>query len=44
MLVANCGSVSLPKNGTAHSYIVMENGELILKDIESGKEISREKI
>lgn len=44
VLVANCGSVSLPKNGTAHSYIVMENGELILKDIESGKEISREKI
>ena len=44
VLVANCGSVSLPKNDTAHSYIVLENGELILKDVVSGEEISREKI
>ena len=29
---------------TAHSYIVLENGELILKDVVSGEEISREKI
>ena len=43
VLVANPGSVSLPKNGTAHSYIVLENGELILKDI-SGTTISHKKI
>ncbi len=43
VLVANCGSVSLPKDGTAHSYIVMEGGELVLKDI-GGEVIAREKI
>ena len=25
----NCGSVSLPKDGTPHSYLLLENGELI---------------
>ncbi len=34
VLVANCGSVSLPKDGTAHSYIVLENGEFVLKDMD----------
>lgn len=43
VLVANCGSVSLPKNGTAHSYIILENGEIVLKDI-GGKIICCEKI
>ena len=33
---ANCGSVSLPKDGTPHSYIVYENGELTWKDLETG--------
>ncbi len=43
VVVANCGSVSLPKENTAHSYIVLERGELVLKDIE-GNEIDRMKI
>ena len=43
LVVANCGSISLPKGGTPKSYLVLENAELILKDIE-GKEISRMKI
>lgn len=43
VVVANCGSVSLPKENTAHSYIVIERGELVLKDIE-GNEIDRMKI
>ena len=34
VLVANCGSVSLPKNGTPRSYIVVEDGTLTLKDLE----------
>ena len=33
---ANCGSVSLPKDGTPHSYLLYENGTLYLKDLESG--------
>ena len=43
VVVTNCGSVSLPKENTAHSYIVLERGELVLKDIE-GNEIDRMKI
>lgn len=43
VLVANCGSVSLPKNGTAHSYIILESGELWLRDI-SGNTICHKKI
>lgn len=33
----NPGSVSIPKEGSAHSYMVWENGEFIWKDLE-GKE------
>ena len=33
-VVANAGSVSLPKNGTPNSYLVLENTELILKDLD----------
>ena len=33
---ANCGSVSLPKEGTPHSYLLYENGTLYLKDLQSG--------
>lgn len=43
VLVANPGSVSLPKNGTPRSYILLEKGELILKDLE-GRLLQREKI
>ena len=32
----NCGSVSLPKNDTPHSYILIENGVLYWKDLETG--------
>ena len=31
----NCGSVSLPKDGTKHSYIVLEGDKLIWKDLET---------
>ncbi len=33
-VVANAGSLSLPKNGTPNSYLVLENTELILKDLD----------
>jgi putative phosphoesterase len=33
MIVANTGSLSLPKNGTPNSYIVLEDGKLELKEI-----------
>ena len=32
LTVANAGSISLPKNQTPHSYLVLSNDELILKD------------
>ncbi len=35
-LYVNCGSVSLPKEGTPHAYIVYEDGEFIWKDLETG--------
>ncbi len=35
-LYVNCGSVSLPKTDTPHSYIVYEQGEFIWKDLETG--------
>lgn len=41
---ANAGSLSLPKNGTPSSYMTLENGELILKDTLSRKEIAKIKI
>lgn len=41
--IANAGSLSLPKNGTANSYLTLENAVLTLKDID-GNIISVEKI
>ncbi len=35
-IYANCGSVALPKDGTPHSYILVENGVLYWKDLETG--------
>ncbi len=35
-IYANCGSVSLPKDGTPHSYILFDNGVLYWKDLETG--------
>ncbi len=34
VVVANAGSLSLPKDGTANSYIIVEDGVLTLKDID----------
>ncbi len=31
----NPGSISLPRDGTVHSYIIVDNGKIILKDIDS---------
>jgi predicted phosphodiesterase len=33
---ANCGSTALPKADTPHSYILVENGVLYWKDLETG--------
>ncbi len=33
---ANCGSVALPKPDTPHSYILLEDDTLYLKDLETG--------
>ncbi len=33
---ANCGSVALPKEGTPHSYILIEDGSVYCKDLETG--------
>ena len=33
-IVANAGSISLPKNNTLNSYLVLEDGVLTLKDID----------
>ncbi len=35
-VVANAGSLSLPKNGTANSYIILEDGVITLKDLDKG--------
>ena len=35
-IYANCGSVALPKEGTPHSYILLDNGTLYWKDLETG--------
>lgn len=36
-IYANCGSVSLPKDGSPHSYIVYENQALTWKNLETGE-------
>ena len=33
ILYANCGSVSLPKENTPHSYVVLEGGEIVWKEL-----------
>ena len=40
----NPGSVSLPKNASAHSYLIYENGVFIWRDVESGKTLRRESL
>ena len=34
IIFANPGSISLPKNNTEHSYLIIDENELILKDVE----------
>ena len=33
LIFANPGSISLPKNNTRHSYIIMDSEKITLKDI-----------
>ena len=35
-IYANCGSVSLPKEGTPHSYILIDEDVVYWKDLETG--------
>ena len=37
MLYINPGSVSIPKENSPHSYMTLENGELLCKDIETNE-------
>ena len=37
MVFVNPGSVSLPKNGTPHGYLVYEDGALAWKDVLTGE-------
>lgn len=34
IIFANPGSISLPKAGTAHSYMIIDNEKIILKDVQ----------
>ncbi|MCL2556716.1 MAG: phosphodiesterase [Firmicutes bacterium] len=40
-IFVNTGSVSLPKNNTPHSYVVIDSNIILLKELESKKEIQR---
>lgn len=33
----NCGSVSIPKENSPHSYMTLENGEFLWKNLENGE-------
>ncbi|MBO5714280.1 MAG: phosphodiesterase, partial [Clostridia bacterium] len=43
VVVANAGSISLPKNNTENSYIILENGTITLKNLD-GKDLQTRKI
>lgn len=43
LVFVNPGSISLPKNNTAHSYLIIDDNKLILKDID-GKVIQKKNI
>lgn len=40
----NCGSVSIPKENSPHSYMVLEENVFIWKDLETGDIFKREKL
>lgn len=40
----NCGSVSIPKEESRHSYLVLEDGELTWKDVETGEAFLRKSL
>lgn len=42
VIYVNSGSISLPKNNTKNSYLIIDDKEIILKDIE-GNVIDRKK-
>ena len=35
ILCINAGSISLPKNNTPNSYLIIDNNKIILKDVEN---------
>ena len=41
LIFANPGSISLPKNNTAHSYLIINDLKFILKDIEGNDKIRK---
>ncbi len=43
-LYINPGSVSIPKEGSAHSYIILEGNTMVWKDLADGKEYRRESL
>ena len=43
-LYVNCGSVSIPKEGSRHSYLVLEDGVFTWKDVETGEIFRRENL
>lgn len=34
VIFVNSGSISLPKNNTAHSYLIIDENNIILKDVD----------
>ena len=41
---ANCGSVSIPKEGSRHSYCVLEGNTVCWKDVETGEIFLRKEL
>lgn len=44
VLYVNCGSVSIPKENSPHSYLVLEDGTLTWKDVETGIPFRKERL
>ena len=41
VLCLNCGSVSLPKQNSAHSYMTLEDGVFVWKDLDGAEFMRR---